>query len=78
MSDDKSPEESRPSTPPLPGVAGFLALGTTIASCVAVGVVGGIAADNAWHSSPWGLLVGLALGVAAAVMSVMKLVQRWL
>jgi F0F1-type ATP synthase assembly protein I len=66
------------SPPPLPGVAGFLALGTTIASCVAVGVIGGIAADNAWRLAPWGLFVGLALGVTAAVMSVMKLVQRWL
>jgi F0F1-type ATP synthase assembly protein I len=75
---DNSSSGPTPSTPDLPGLAAFVALGSTLAACVAVGVVAGIAADDAWHISPWGLLVGLVLGVAAAVMSVLKLVQRWL
>lgn len=78
MSGDGAPEPAHSGPPPLPGAAAFLALGTTIAACVAVGVVAGIVADNAWHASPWGLLVGLGLGVVAAVMSVLRLVQRWL
>ena len=62
----------------LPGLAGFVALGTTIAICVTLGVVGGIYADAWWGTSPWGLLVGLLLGSAIAVMSVVQLVRRWL
>jgi hypothetical protein len=62
----------------LPGLAGFVSLGTTIALCVAAGVVGGLYADAHWAISPWGLLGGLVLGVAIAVVSVLKLVRRWL
>ena len=62
----------------LPGLAGFVTLGTTIAATVSAGVVGGIFADGAWGISPWGLLVGLLLGTALAVVSVIQLVKRWL
>ena len=62
----------------LPGLGGFVALGSTIATCVAVGVVAGLEADSAWGISPWGLLIGLLLGTASAVVSVLKLVRRWL
>lgn len=62
----------------LPGLAAFAAMGTTIASCVAVGVVLGLYADHLWHSAPWGLFLGIVLGTVAAVASVVKLVRRFL
>jgi F0F1-type ATP synthase assembly protein I len=62
----------------LPGLGGFVALGTTIATCVAIGVLVGLWADSAWGLAPWGLLIGLVLGTALAVVSVLKLVRRWL
>ncbi len=65
-------------TKDLPGLASFAALGTSIAMCVALGVLAGLWADSAWSISPWGLLIGLLLGVAAGTMSVLKLVRRWL
>jgi F0F1-type ATP synthase assembly protein I len=62
----------------LPGVAAFATMGTTIASCLAVGVVLGLWADHVWRSAPWGLLLGIVLGTVAAVASVIKLVRRFL
>jgi F0F1-type ATP synthase assembly protein I len=62
----------------LPGLAGFAALGSTIACCLALGVVLGIYADNHWVAAPWGLLIGIVLGAVAAVASVVKLVRRYL
>jgi F0F1-type ATP synthase assembly protein I len=56
----------------------FAVMGTTIASCVAVGVLLGIWADSLWHTAPVFLLIGLLLGSLAAVVSVVKQVRRWL
>jgi F0F1-type ATP synthase assembly protein I len=80
-------DEHEPSTPPeqenepvkdLPGVLELLTMGTTIAIIIAVGVVLGIWADRAWGTAPWGLLIGIALGTVAAVVSVVKQVRRFL
>jgi F0F1-type ATP synthase assembly protein I len=62
----------------LPGAGALLALGTTIALCVALGVVVGLWADQAWGTSPWGLMGGLVLGTGLAVVSVVSLVRKWL
>ncbi len=62
----------------LPGVAAFAVMGTTIATCVAVGVGLGIWADRTWHSAPAGLLIGIVLGTVAAVVSVVQQVRRFL
>ena len=62
----------------LPGLVAFAVMGTTIASCVAVGVLLGIWADSVWHTAPAFLLIGLLLGSLAAVGSVVKQVRRWL
>ena len=58
--------------------AAFAAMGTSIAICLALGVVLGIYLDRWWHASPAGLLVGIVLGAAAAVASVVSLVRRYL
>jgi F0F1-type ATP synthase assembly protein I len=53
-------------------------MGTTIATCIAVGVVLGLWADGTWHTSPAGLLIGIVLGTVAAVVSVVQQVRRYL
>ena len=62
----------------LPGAAAFATMGMTAALVIAVGVVLGLWADHAWGTDPWGLLIGIALGTVAAVVSVVKQVRRFL
>jgi F0F1-type ATP synthase assembly protein I len=80
-------DQSEPVTPPeqengpvkdLPGVFALLTMGTTVALIIAVFVVLGIWADRTWGTAPWGLLIGIALGTVAAVVSVVKQVRRFL
>lgn len=73
---ERPPEQS--SLSDLPGLGAFAVLGTTIASCLGAFVWLGLVADSAWHSSPWGLVFGIVLGTVAAVVSVVKLVRRFL
>jgi hypothetical protein len=63
---------------PLPGALAFLGLGTTVAGCVAAGVVLGIFLDNRFHTSPLFLVIGLVLGVGSAVATVFSQVKRFL
>jgi len=72
-----SPPERGP-VKPLPGALAFVGLGTSIAGCVAVGVVAGIALDSRLHTSPLFLVIGLVVGLAAAVASVVAQVRRYL
>jgi len=67
-----------PAIKDLPGLAAFVSLGSTIATCVAVGVAIGLGVDQWLTLAPWGLVAGLVLGVVAAVVSVYKLARRWL
>jgi hypothetical protein len=62
----------------MPGWTAFATLGMTIAVCVGGGVALGLWADATWGTSPWGLFLGLVSGAGLAVMSVVKLVRRWL
>ena len=62
----------------LAGVAAFAVMGTTIATCIGVGVVAGLGVDSWLSTSPWGLFFGIVLGTVAAVVSVVKLVRRFL
>ena len=48
------PEKETPGGSDLPGVAAFAMMGTTIASCVAVGVLLGLWADDEWDSRACG------------------------
>ncbi|MFZ1062116.1 MAG: AtpZ/AtpI family protein [Acidimicrobiales bacterium] len=72
------PKGQGPGEPDLPGVAAFAVMGTTIASCLAVGVLLGLWVDHELHSAPAGLLIGIVLGTVAAVVSVVKQVRRFL
>jgi ATP synthase protein I len=75
-------ESEPPSGPepvkPLPGLAAFAGMGVSIAVTVGIGVWLGILADEHFHTAPTFLLVGLAVGVTCAVISVVSLVKRYL
>jgi len=77
-SSDIPPEQGNSFAKDLPGVAAFATMGLSAAIVIAVGVVLGLWADSAWGSEPWGLLIGIALGTVAAVVSVVKQVRRFL
>ena len=56
----------------------FVGLGTSAAGCVAVGLFLGVWVDGLTHTSPLFLVVGLVLGLAAAVGALVTLVRRFL
>jgi F0F1-type ATP synthase assembly protein I len=85
MSDEPAPDESEEEKEryhqvvrDLPGLAGFVTMGSTIAGCEAVGVLLGIWADRTWGTAPAGLLIGIVLGTVAAVVSVVQQIRRFL
>ncbi len=63
---------------PLPGAAAFLGMGLSAAVCVAVGVFLGVWGDSTWHTSPLCLMIGLALGLLAAVGLVVTQIKEYL
>jgi ATP synthase protein I len=69
-----SPEDPKP----LPGAAAFLNMGLSAAVCVAAGVFLGLWLDDRFHTAPALLLVGLALGLVAAALSVIKQIRTYL
>ena len=69
---------SGPDPKPLPSAAVFLGLGTAVAACVAVGVLVGVWLDSVAHTSPLFLVLGLLLGAAGAVATVVTSVRRFL
>ncbi|HTU38675.1 MAG TPA: AtpZ/AtpI family protein [Acidimicrobiales bacterium] len=75
-----NPDESSQSEgpKPLPGAMAFLSMGLTAAACVAVGVLLGLWVDSLLHTGPAFLLVGLALGLATAAVSVVKQIRTYL
>ncbi len=56
----------------------FLGMGLSAAVCVGVGLGLGILVDGALHTGPAFLLVGLALGLAAAALSIVKQIRTYL
>ena len=58
-----APEERGPSRSQ---TAQLVNLGTMLFACVAVGLAAGYFADRFIGTSPWLLLIGLALGIVAA------------
>jgi F0F1-type ATP synthase assembly protein I len=76
----REPEEpnGQPPIKPLPSAVAFLGMGMSAAACVAVGVVLGVLGDDHWHTAPWLLVIGLVLGLAAAVGSVVTQIREYL
>jgi F0F1-type ATP synthase assembly protein I len=56
----------------------FLSMGLSAAVCVGIGLGLGIWVDSALHTAPAFLLVGLALGLAVATLSVVKQIRTYL
>jgi len=56
----------------------FLGMGLSAAVCVAVGLGLGLWVDSALKTSPAFLLAGLALGLAAAALSIIKQIRAYL
>jgi F0F1-type ATP synthase assembly protein I len=53
-------------------------MGFSAAVCVGLGVVLGLWLDSVFHTAPALLLVGLALGLVTAAMSVIKQIRAYL
>ncbi|HXY27805.1 MAG TPA: AtpZ/AtpI family protein [Acidimicrobiales bacterium] len=73
---DGSPQAEGPK--PLPGAVAFFGMGLTAAVCVGIGVGLGLWLDSALGTGPIFLLVGLALGVATAAVSVVRQIRTYL
>ena len=72
-------ESSQPEGPkPLPGAMAFLSMGLSAAVCVGIGVGLGLWVDSLVGTGPAFLLVGLALGVTVAALSVVKQIRTYL
>lgn len=79
--DDPTPGSAHPSGegPGLtPGATAFLGLGLSIALTLGVLVGAGLLVDSWLHWAPWGLLVGLTLGVVMAVLTAVATVRKYL
>ena len=74
----KQPESKPPEAKPLPGAVAFLGMGLSAAVCVGIGVGLGLWADDAWHTAPALLLVGLLAGLAAAAAMVVGQIRKYL
>jgi F0F1-type ATP synthase assembly protein I len=56
----------------------FLSMGLAAAVCVGIGLGLGIWVDSILHTAPAFLLVGLALGLVVAALSVIKQIRTYL
>jgi F0F1-type ATP synthase assembly protein I len=66
------------SVTPLPSAVAFLGMGLSAAVCVAIGLGLGLWADDAWHTAPALLIVGLLVGLAAAACMVVGQIRKYL
>ncbi len=79
MSDHPSEEQSdQEKERTLAAGLAFAVMGTTAASCFAVGILLGLWCDARAGTSPFGLLAGIVLGSVAAVVSVVQQIRRFL
>ena len=70
--------QSRTIPSPSRGALAFLNMGLAAAVCVGLGILAGVLVDGALHTAPLFLLLGLALGLAVAVLSVVKQIRTYL
>ena len=75
--EQSSKDSDSSGTPPSQWTA-FATMGISSAVIVALGVVVGILADGAFHTSPLFLFVGIVLGCALAVISAVTQVKRFM
>jgi F0F1-type ATP synthase assembly protein I len=73
-----SGQDSSSEPKPLPGAAAFLGMGLSAAVCVAIGVALGVWGDSTWHTAPLLLLIGLGVGLLAAVVLVVTQIREYL
>ena len=76
--DDETKTPPSPSQVSIPQWAAFTTMGISCAVLVAIGVVLGIWADSALHTSPIFLFGGLVLGCLAAVVSAIAQIRKFL
>jgi len=74
-SSDREPSSE---SKPLPGAVAFLSMGLSAAVCVGIGVVLGVWGDSTWHTAPLLLMIGMGLGLAAAVVLVVTQIREYL
>ena len=90
MADKDSPDDalsnlrrrvdaSRKDAAAAPDSAASLAVrfGGEFGAAIIVGALLGFGADTFLHTSPWGLLIGLALGFVAGVVNVVRVAQSF-
>lgn len=63
--------------PPQSPAALALRYGGEFGAAIIVGALLGYGADNFLHTSPWGLIIGVALGFAAGVVNVVRVAQSY-
>lgn len=51
-------------------------VGLSFVLALVIGVAGGVWLDRQFGTSPWGLLVGFALGVAAGILNVYRATRQ--
>jgi F0F1-type ATP synthase assembly protein I len=73
---DEPPEPEGPK--PLPGAVAFLSMGLSAAIVVGIGVGLGLWVDSLLGTGPLFLLVGLALGLTMAAVSVVRQIRTYL
>jgi F0F1-type ATP synthase assembly protein I len=78
VTDPETPRAGSPTPRDLPGAVAFLGMGLSAAACVGIGVGLGVWADSAWHTAPAFLVVGLIVGLAAAVAGVVAQIRQYL
>lgn len=63
---------------PSPRLLDLMAMGLGSALMVGLGLLFGVLADDRFHSSPWGVLVGLVFGLIAAIGSTVRQMRKYL
>jgi len=64
--------DRRPEPPPAPNWGLGLDLGIRLGVSVALGLGGGLLVDNWLHTSPIATLIGMVLGIGAAMITIWK------
>jgi ATP synthase protein I len=57
-------------------LAYYSSLGFSVALSIVIGLAAGVYADRRFDSSPWGLLIGLVLGIAAGFRNIGHAIRK--